>query len=189
MMYKRRDTAIAELIANCWDAGANRVEVILPDEADYDRETGVITITDDGSGMNQSEIQHQYLVVGRNRRQEEKTISKTLEDWGVKDIGDEDERLRYDFLALTDERRLVIIEIKRSGHAVTLDDLQRLEKYKDRLSKAHDKELYMVMLCSGSLDVSEDVRLNWKTRRDGSIRLWSGFFLKHELTMSTTEPF
>jgi len=46
---------------------------------------------------------------------------------------------------------MVIIEIKRADHAVTIDDLQRLEKYKERLSRAHDKDLFMVMICGGPL--------------------------------------
>jgi Histidine kinase-, DNA gyrase B-, and HSP90-like ATPase len=49
-MYKRRDAAIAELVANCWDAGAENVEIVLPAEASYNRDTSVLTITDDGGG-------------------------------------------------------------------------------------------------------------------------------------------
>lgn len=109
---------------------------------------------------------------------EEKTISKQLAEWGDSDIQDEDARMRYDFLALTDQRRLVVIEIKRSGHAVTLDDLQRLERYKERLAKAHNKEIRMVMLCGGSLDVSESYKQNWKERPDGEIATWSQVYDK-----------
>ena len=68
-MYKRRDTAIAELVANCWDAGARNVYVDVPFESDYDQQTSIISIRDDGSGMNPSGIQNGYLVVGRNRRE------------------------------------------------------------------------------------------------------------------------
>jgi Histidine kinase-, DNA gyrase B-, and HSP90-like ATPase len=103
---------------------------------------------------------------------EEKTISKQLKEWNAKDIKDEDERLRYDFLALSDDKRLVIIEIKRSGHPVDIDELQRLEKYKERLSKASGKELSMVMICGGTIDVSKQVRKNWDERSDGEIREW-----------------
>ena len=31
-MYKRRDTALAELVANAWDAGAYEVHVSVPTE-------------------------------------------------------------------------------------------------------------------------------------------------------------
>ena len=109
---------------------------------------------------------------------EEKAISKQLAEWGTSDIQDEDARMRYDFLALTDERRLVVIEIKRSGHAVTLDDLQRLERYKERLAKAQTKEIYMVMLCGGSVDVSDSYKQNWDEREDGEIATWGQVYDK-----------
>ena len=37
-MYKRRDAAIAELVANAWDAGASKVSIYVGDAADYDAE-------------------------------------------------------------------------------------------------------------------------------------------------------
>lgn len=109
---------------------------------------------------------------------EEKTISKQLAEWGAEEIKDQDALKRYDFLALTDERRLVIIELKRSGHAVTLDDLQRLERYREKLSKAHRKEIYMVMLCGGTLDVSDLYQQMWAKRSDGEIATWSQVYDK-----------
>ena len=69
-MYKRRDTAIAELVANCWDAGAENVWVDVPAPAEYDPENSIITIRDDGSGMDDDQVQNEYLVVGRNRRRD-----------------------------------------------------------------------------------------------------------------------
>ena len=109
---------------------------------------------------------------------EEKTISRQLAEWGASDIQDEDARMRYDFLALTDERRLVVIEIKRSGHSVTLEDLQRLERYKERLAKAQTKDIYMVMLCGGGIDVSNSYKQNWDEREDGEIATWNQVYDK-----------
>jgi hypothetical protein len=109
---------------------------------------------------------------------EEKQISTQLKEWNVKDIESGDEKLRYDFLALNDASHLVIIEIKRAGHSVELDELQRLEKYKERLSKASGKELYMVMICGGSLNISPSYQKVWDDRRDGEIRLWSAIYEK-----------
>jgi hypothetical protein len=109
---------------------------------------------------------------------EEKAISKQLAEWGATDIKDQDERERYDFLALTDERRLAVIEIKRAGHAVTLDDLQRLERYKERLAKAQQKDIYMLMLCGGTVDVSLSYQQNWEEREDGKIATWSQVYDK-----------
>lgn len=67
-MYKRRDVAIAELVANCWDAGATVVSVTIPTPQEYDPRTSSMSITDDGSGMTEGQVDDDYLVIGRNRR-------------------------------------------------------------------------------------------------------------------------
>jgi hypothetical protein len=56
---------------------------------------------------------------------EEKKISTTLAEFGEKDIPNEAERNRYDFLALTDNRTLVIVELKRPNYAVTAAEMMR----------------------------------------------------------------
>lgn len=68
-MYKHRDAALAELIANCWDAGATRVELEIPLDAPLTN-ASVIKITDDGGGMSPDQVQTDYLVLGRNRRED-----------------------------------------------------------------------------------------------------------------------
>jgi hypothetical protein len=107
---------------------------------------------------------------------EEKKISSQLKEWNAADIDDEDELLRYDFLALTDDSRLVVIEIKRPDHTVELKELQRLETYKERLSKAHDKELSMVMICGGTINLSPQTLQVWEKRTDGEIRKWKEIY-------------
>jgi hypothetical protein len=67
-MYKRRDVAITELVANCWDAGATEVALTIPVPASYDATTSLLTVTDNGSGMTEQEVDDSYLVIGRNRR-------------------------------------------------------------------------------------------------------------------------
>src|ERR1700686_2497367 len=69
-MYKRREVAIAELVANCWDAGATVVFVNVPLAADYDQNSSKITIRDTGCGMTFEDVKTSYLVLGRNRRRE-----------------------------------------------------------------------------------------------------------------------
>ena len=64
-MYQSPVAAVAELIANAWDADANEVEVTLPGSLSGDPS---ITIRDDGRGMTFEECQKFYLNVGRNRR-------------------------------------------------------------------------------------------------------------------------
>lgn len=67
-MYKHRDAAIAELIANAWDAGAQNVWLTIPEEDEYEQLTSEIFLEDDGCGMNEDDLQDKYLVIGRNRR-------------------------------------------------------------------------------------------------------------------------
>jgi len=106
---------------------------------------------------------------------EEKAMSTQLKEWHCEDIEPEDERRRYDFLALANERLLVVVEIKRSGHAVVLRDLQRLEEYRDRLSKGTERQLHMLMVCGGH-NLSAQTEENWETRPDGDIVKWSQVF-------------
>lgn len=68
-MYKRRDTALAELVANSWDANATHVWLTVPDNG-YDKLTSTFVIEDDGDGMSDDEVENHYLVVGRNRRRD-----------------------------------------------------------------------------------------------------------------------
>lgn len=58
--------AIVELVANSWDAGADRVELIwLPDGDDH------IEIRDNGTGMTASEFERRWLELNYNRRAEQ----------------------------------------------------------------------------------------------------------------------
>lgn len=85
-MYKHRDAALAELVANAWDAGATRVDIDLPDPSEYKEPKACITIRDNGLGMTEQDIQNMYLVLGRNRRLEGKAESGR-EPMGRKGIG------------------------------------------------------------------------------------------------------
>ena len=64
-MYQSPVAAIAELIANAWDADARNVRINLPNNLSGSPQ---ITIQDDGNGMTFQECQDMYLDVGRNRR-------------------------------------------------------------------------------------------------------------------------
>lgn len=86
-MYKHRAPALAELIANCWDAGAKNVWVSIPPREDYSQASGIITILDDGEGMDPEAVDNHYLVVGRNRREEDKGESHGRKVMGRKGIG------------------------------------------------------------------------------------------------------
>ncbi|MBA5221252.1 ATP-binding protein [Streptomyces griseoaurantiacus] len=86
-MYKRRDVAIAELVANCWDAGATRVDITIPLPNEYAPELSEVLIQDDGIGMSDDEVEENYLVIGRNRRTEGQNAAKGRRIMGRKGVG------------------------------------------------------------------------------------------------------
>ena len=67
-MYQSPVAAVAELIANAWDADASKVEVQLPSSLSGQPK---LTVQDDGIGMTFSECQKLYLNIGRNRRDDD----------------------------------------------------------------------------------------------------------------------
>ena len=63
-MYSQIPHAVAELIANSYDADAGDVKVKLYDMGNDKR----IEVVDDGVGMDFDEINEKFLRIGRNRR-------------------------------------------------------------------------------------------------------------------------
>lgn len=86
-MYKRRDVAIAELVANAWDAGAKNVHLVVPPKDEYDRSLSIVKVSDDGKGMEPDEVQENYLVIGRNRRSEGEEPPMERRPMGRKGVG------------------------------------------------------------------------------------------------------
>ncbi len=54
--------ALTELVANAWDAGASRVEIVLPSELD-----GTLSITDDGHGMSLEQFKRRWMTLRYDR--------------------------------------------------------------------------------------------------------------------------
>ncbi len=55
----RPETAISELVANAWDAGATCVQVVIPDEIG-----GTISVSDNGVGLNQDLFLTRWMKLG-----------------------------------------------------------------------------------------------------------------------------
>jgi len=66
-MYSGAVPAVAELIANAWDADATRVELEIPLGEKWSPGS-VIRVRDDGVGMAFKECNEKFLLVGRDRR-------------------------------------------------------------------------------------------------------------------------
>lgn len=86
-MYKRRDVAVAELVANCWDAGATQVAITVPTRHEYDPATSAMSVTDDGTGMTEDQVDDDYLVIGRNRRSAGQPAATGRKVMGRKGVG------------------------------------------------------------------------------------------------------
>lgn len=70
-MYSRLPNAIAELIANAYDADAHNVYIQITDKNDEKS----ICISDDGVGMSFEEINEKFLRIGRKRRIDDNGLS------------------------------------------------------------------------------------------------------------------
>ena len=85
-LYSNVPAALAELIANAWDADASRVDVSVKEQSDGKQ----IVIKDDGCGMDDADLREKFLTVGYQRRIKEggdQTASKGRPVMGRKGIG------------------------------------------------------------------------------------------------------
>ena len=76
-MYTTLPPVIGELVANSWDANATRVEITIPEEQ-IDEQTSEIVICDNGMGMSDTDVRDKYLIIGRDRRDKEKSDKTPL---------------------------------------------------------------------------------------------------------------
>lgn len=61
-VVQRADIALTELVANAYDAGASKVDILIPE--DYGKQ---LTITDDGVGMSKEQFQQRWMKLRYNR--------------------------------------------------------------------------------------------------------------------------
>ena len=76
-MYSTLPPVIGELVANGWDANATKVEITIPDTPINDQ-TSEIIVKDDGDGMSDKDVRGKYLIIGRDRREEEQSDETRL---------------------------------------------------------------------------------------------------------------
>lgn len=104
-MYSQLPYALAELVANAYDAGASKTEIKLYDSVATNKR---IVISDDGDGMSYDEVRDNFLVIGRKRRDTDnsRTNSKGRKITGKKGLGK---------LALFGIGKTICIETTKSG--------------------------------------------------------------------------
>lgn len=79
-LYSNVPAVLSEVVANSWDADASEVNIEIKD--------GLITITDDGDGMDENDINRKYLAVGYKKRDDIKITKKYKRNvMGRKGIG------------------------------------------------------------------------------------------------------
>lgn len=85
-MYSQLPYALAELVANAYDAGASKAVIKLYDIIPGEKK---IIISDDGDGMSYKDVRDNFLVIGRKRRDSDlsRTNSKGRKITGKKGLG------------------------------------------------------------------------------------------------------
>ena len=156
-MYSTLPPVIGELVANAWDANATKVEITIPEEQINER-TSEIIISDDGIGMSDEDVRNKYLIIGRDRRDDEKTdvtpengrkvmgrkgigkfsafgIAKEIVVESVKNNDVSHFRMNYDdLLAKADERVIELPQLPATGDVSkgTKITLKYIIKFKNR---------------------------------------------------------
>ena len=112
-LYSNTPAVIAEAIANAWDADATRVEITL------DPDANTITVADNGDGMELTDVNNRYLLVGYRRRVEQgPETSRGRKPMGRKGIGK---------LSLFSIGNRILVHTKKSeceGEAFLMDALE-----------------------------------------------------------------
>src|SRR3954471_21776256 len=70
-LYPRVTASEAELVSNAWDADATDAWIRMP-FGDAWGEDATIEVLDNGHGMTREDARDRYLMVGRNRRKEDR---------------------------------------------------------------------------------------------------------------------
>lgn len=84
-LYSKLPSVLSELISNSWDADADNILINFID----DGEIKEIEYSDDGNGMDFSELNEKFLLIGRNRRNqpEDRITKKGRKVIGKKGLG------------------------------------------------------------------------------------------------------
>ena len=106
---------------------------------------------------------------------EEKSITKLLYEWARLD-GIDTDRERVDFAAVSDEKQLIVVEIKRSSHPVAFEEIQRLDRYAEKLTKQTERAVHQILIYGGTLDVSKAKQRELQKSRRVELRRWANLF-------------
>ena len=113
-LYSNVPAVLSEVVANSWDADATHVDIEIADDK--------ITITDDGHGMSEADINEKYLNVGYERRKKEqvRTPKHDRPVMGRKGIG----KLSLFSIAETVVVHTVVKDREKSGFVMSVADIK-----------------------------------------------------------------
>lgn len=131
-LYSNAWTAIAELVANGFDANAKNVKIYINAT---NKEKSVIEIFDDGYGMGYEDLVNKYTLIGRDKR-DDKTIDEETKRqlMGRKGIG----KLAALYLS---KRYYLISKTKKESSAWCLDSLDAKDSDVPRLDRIDAKKI------------------------------------------------
>lgn len=80
-LYSNTPAVLSEVIANAWDADATEVNIEIDDKA------GIISVSDNGIGMDIEDINYKFLHIGYQKRNFQRVTDLGREPMGRKGIG------------------------------------------------------------------------------------------------------
>lgn len=140
------ETALTELVANAWDAGASLVDVTIPTASE-----GVLSIEDDGHGMTAAQFKGRWMKLGYNRiRHQTSDVEFPPEraGWRRKAFGRNGEG-RHGLLCFSDEYS---VETWRNGNInnfqITTDSQEaafKISKHTSSTQNGHGTKLSVIV--------------------------------------------
>lgn len=125
--YRSTEHALKELVDNAWDAEAENVWITLPEPVTSDP----IIIRDDGTGMTDRELEHEYLFIANDRRSRkgDRTHRKNRQVKGRKGIGKFAGLVAADIMTLETRARgkRTRLTIKKSDLLEARKDLEKID--------------------------------------------------------------
>jgi hypothetical protein len=149
-LYSNIPAVISEVVANSWDADATTVTI------DIDRDSGRITVSDDGIGMSQGDLNDRFLFVGYRRRDNQPTkTAKGRHVMGRKGIGK---------LSLFAIAKTIQVETAKdgttSGLVMRADDIRAQMQEKEGEYHPDPLPASEISVAAGTRITLSDLRLN-----------------------------
>ena len=131
-LYSNAWTAIAELVANGFDANAKNVKIYINA---MNKEKSVIEIFDDGYGMGYEDLVSKYTLIGRDKRDDDTIDEKTKKQlMGRKGIG----KLAALYLS---KKYYLISKTKKECSAWCLNSINVKDSDLPRLDRLDEKKI------------------------------------------------